>query len=251
MSRGNYPVKSCVSEMDSTDILSSPPVFDRRRDEYSKWKKLYSVWSIVSKVAKKTRGGLIILSLDEETREEVLEQLAIDDLKGKNSEKRVITVLDEIFKKDESITAYKIYEEFELYTRPANCAVSDYCKEFHRKYQKVKGSGNELSEPVLAYRLLKSANLNETDVKLIIATVPQITYDEMSKQLQKTFVGEIPSITNSCSKNSSTKKRRRQNKCGQSIKDHLISDKSEVGHPKFKKVKGNNPVDSYGNMILC
>ena len=221
-------MKSCVSEMDNTDILSSPPVFDRRRDEYSKWKKLYSVWSIVSKVAKKTRGGLIILSLDEETREEVLEQLAIDDLKGKNSEKKVITVLDEIFKKDESVTAYKIYEEFELYTRPANCAVSDYCKEFHRKYQKVKGSGNELSEPVLAYRLLKSANLNETDVKLIIATVPQITYDEMSKQLKKTFVGEIPNMPQSRCTNPTTKKRRRYKGDQSLTKDHLSSGKSET-----------------------
>ena len=139
--------------MDNTDILSTPPVFDRRRDEYSKWKKLYNVWSIVSKVAKKTRGGLIILSLDEETREEVLEQLAIDDLKGKNSEKKVITVLDEIFKKDESLTAYNIYEEFETYTHPANCAVSDYCNEFRRKYQKVKATGTVLSENVFKKKL--------------------------------------------------------------------------------------------------
>ena len=64
-------MKSCVSEMDNTDILSTPPVFDRRRDEYSKWKKLYNVWNVVTQAAKKTGGGLLILSFDEDTRDEL------------------------------------------------------------------------------------------------------------------------------------------------------------------------------------
>ena len=73
----------------SESVLSSPPGFDRRCDEYSKWKKLYNVWNVVTQAAKKTRGGLIILSLDEETRDEVLEQITIDDIKGKKAQKRL------------------------------------------------------------------------------------------------------------------------------------------------------------------
>ena len=243
----------------SESVLSSPPGFDRRCDEYSKWKKLYNVWNVVTQAAKKTRGGLIILSLDEETRDEVLEQITIDDIKGKKSAEKVIHVLDNIFKKDESLTAYNIYEEFETYTRPANCAVSDYCNEFRRKYQKVKATGTELSEPVLAYRLLKSANLNKADVRLIKATVPLMTFDEMSQQLNKTFLGEIPNLLHSV--NPTKKKRKRQNKGDQWIKrkgnsvneksEVISSEKSEVSPIKSQKIKERNPLDFHGNRTRC
>ena len=50
-------------------ILNSPQVFDRLSDEYSKWKKL----SIVRQVAKRNEGGLVLLSLDENTRKNLFE----------------------------------------------------------------------------------------------------------------------------------------------------------------------------------
>ena len=54
---------------------------------------------------------------------------------------------------------------------------------------KAKSYGIEMSEDILAYRLLKSANLsNEQKQKQIIkATLPELQYDSMKDQLKKTF----------------------------------------------------------------
>ena len=167
--------------------VKSPPTFNKKRDEYSKWKKLYNVWEAITKVEKNSRGGLIVFALDEETRDEVLENISIDDLKAEEGAEKVITELDKLFKKDDSITAFEIYEDFENYTRPRNRSIADHCHEFNRRYQKVKASGTTLSEHVLAFRLLKSSNLSDAETRLIKATIPKMTHEEMAKQLKKAF----------------------------------------------------------------
>ena len=49
----------------------------------------------------------------------------------------------------------------------------------------------KLSENVLAYRLLKSANLSESQQQLVIATVQDNTYEAMKNQLKKVFVRKL------------------------------------------------------------
>ena len=44
-----------------------------------------------------------------------------------------------------------------------------------------------MSEDVLAYRLLKSANLSNHHKQLIKATLPELQYNLMKDQLKKTF----------------------------------------------------------------
>ena len=44
-----------------------------------------------------------------------------------------------------------------------------------------------MSEDILAYRLLKSANLSNEHEQLIKATLPELQYDSLKDQLKKTF----------------------------------------------------------------
>ena len=44
-----------------------------------------------------------------------------------------------------------------------------------------------MSSDILAYRLLKSANLEDTPEQFIRATVKELTYDDMQLQLKKIF----------------------------------------------------------------
>ena len=44
-----------------------------------------------------------------------------------------------------------------------------------------------MSEDILAYRLLKSANLPNEHKQLIKATLPELQYDSMKDQLKKIF----------------------------------------------------------------
>ena len=47
--------------------------------------------------------------------------------------------------------------------------------------------GTVQSDNILAYRLLKSANLSNNHKELIKATIPELKYDLMEDQLKKTF----------------------------------------------------------------
>ena len=165
----------------------SPPGFNRSTDEYDKWKKKFDVWQLITEVPKARQGGLLILKLDDTTQDEVLEQIQMDEIAADDGIKKVIDILDKLFKKDASITAFELYENFVTYTRPQNCSISEYCHEFHRRHQKVKAIGAVLPEPVLAYHLLKSSNISEQGMRLVKTTISKMTYDEMSAQLKKAF----------------------------------------------------------------
>ena len=59
--------------------------------------------------------------------------------------------------------------------------IAYYCNEFDIRYNVIKEKKMELPEGVLAYRLLKSANLSKEKQALVCATVNTLTYNDMKK----------------------------------------------------------------------
>ena len=60
----------------------------------------------------------------------------------------------------------------------------DYLVEFDRRYDKIKIHNIILPEPVLAYRVLNSANISVEKGQLARATVSELTYSNMQRQLK-------------------------------------------------------------------
>ena len=52
-------------------------------------------------------------------------------------------------------------ENFETFKRPENMKMSDYLNKFEQLYKKMKSYRTQMSENILAYQLLKYANLPE------------------------------------------------------------------------------------------
>ena len=52
-------------------------------------------------------------------------------------------------------------ENFETFKRPENMKRTDYLNKFEQLYNKTKSYGTQMLENILAYQLLKSANLPE------------------------------------------------------------------------------------------
>ena len=176
----------------------APPAFNGRSDEYMKWKKLFGIWHSITDVAKCKQGGLLILRLDDDTQDDILDLIAIEDLKKNDAVEKILSHLDNMFKKDECFTAYETYEELQSYKRPTNMSVMEYCRGFQRRLSKVEASGTQLSESVLAFMLLKSANLSERDTQLVMATSDNIVYSDIVKQLNKIFTSSNSSQTTLC-----------------------------------------------------
>ena len=259
----------------------TPPPFDRKLDVYSKWEKKFELWQSITDVAATKQGGLLILRLDEETQSAILNEVTIEQIKAADGVDTIQTKLKAMFPVDETLSAYEAYEEFEKYRRPPNVSISDYCREFQQKYAKVKKTDTTLAEHVLAYRLLNSANLNETQEQIVKATIPAMTSEAMITQLKKvvnnfsstdgsggikikaeptdmieqeTMYGGAYNRSRSGGSHQSDRNRSRY---GQGNRYNHQSDKrpgkyqTERKGGKSKPKRGKNPLDPSGNITRC
>ena len=162
-----------------------PPPFDKNKHDYGKWKDKLKMWLSITDLDKKKQGCSIVLGLDEETVETVRTTMSIEDLNQENAATQILDCLDKVYQKDESETTYELYEEFESYQRPQNMSINEYIQEFEKKRKKNSDKGLEIPDVVLAYRLLKSANITDNQHRMVRATIAKITYNDMKTQLKK------------------------------------------------------------------
>lgn len=69
----------------------------------------------------------------------------------------------------------------ETFQKPKAMLLSDYVNNFEQFYQKLKKFKIEPPSAVLAYQLLKNANLSKPTWDLTRATVPSIEFEYMKK----------------------------------------------------------------------
>ena len=256
----------------------NPPAFNRSTDEYSKWKKKFNVWKNITDLEKKKQGGYLLLRLDDITQEKVLDKVTEEQIATEEGVNTIIAQLDTMFKKDANLTAYREYEEFESYRRPVDMDISDYLEEFERRWNKTKTSGTALSDNVLAYRCLRSANLSEHNEQLVLVTIGTIDFENMKSQLMKVVKNKSTKVNFEYSGikikeeapeaetyygNSFRGNRGR----GRSSNDRFNStrgayrynqnshqkesDKHYNQNSKYRQKKGKNPLDQWGNITKC
>ena len=71
--------------------------------------------------------------------------------------------------------------------------MKDYLVKFEQLYTKIKDHQMTLPDGVLAYRVLNSANLSSEQITLCRATMTDLKYDDMVKQLKRLFADAITS----------------------------------------------------------
>ena len=110
-------------------------------------------------------------------------ELPEDEIAQENSVDAILHRLDRLFKKDSTITKYQALEAFETFKRPSDMSIQSFLNEFEKKLFKTKSYGSVTSEDVLAYWLLKSANLSNHQKQLIKDTPSTaIRFNERSTQ---------------------------------------------------------------------
>ena len=127
-----------------------------------------------------------MLSLENEALDAVLE-LDDEDIGKDNGVDVIIDCLNKLFKKHPTITKYQTLEAFDTFKRPSTMSIQAFLNESDKELFKTKLFGTEMSDDILAYRLLKAANLSNHHKELIKATIPDLKYDLMKDQLKKTF----------------------------------------------------------------
>ena len=161
----------------------APPTFEKGND-YAKWIKKLKIWQKLTTLEAAKQGPAVLFALFEEAQDAVLE-LDEEKIACNTGVGNIIECLDKLYVKDKTQTAFDALEAFEGYKRPTELSISEYCNEFEKRYNKTKSYGTTMSDDVLAYRLLKSANLPESQQQLAKATITELKYENMKTQLKK------------------------------------------------------------------
>ena len=154
--------------------------------EFEEWEREIKIWQLATDVEKSKQGARIYLSLEGKARENC-KSIEIKDLGGENGVAVLIEKLKKLYGKDEAQVLFKIIEDFESYQRPVDVDVKDFLNEWERRYDKCLKKKATWQDNVLAYKLLKAANLNEDKQLLIRATISSLSVEEVKKQIRAVF----------------------------------------------------------------
>ena len=132
---------------------------------------------------------------------------------------------------------------------------------------KTKKYGTTMSPDILAYRLLKSANLEEHHAQLIRATIKELTFNEMQLQLKKIFGDNESNVAASIKSEVKVESdvyevtdetdnevyyQRNQSYNNRGYRGRFRGKKSFRGNGKFTpKRHHQNPLDAQGNISRC
>ena len=224
-------------------------------DDYQSWKRDFALWQSITETDKKKQGVLLTLRLDKVTRDELYEDVTNEDIVSENGAKKVLSQLYCIFQKDQNLTAFRCYESFENYQRPYTVSVTECCKEFQRRLKKVEDDGTKIADHILAYKLIKSAQLNENQIQLLKATTTKMSYEEVMKQLRKIFKSDELSCEDDCSEEKIKIKVEPLDKSilythlEKNLKTRSKEHKTENVNNSKKRKK--NPLDQYKKVTHC
>ena len=173
-----------------TSYNKDPPNLNDTKS-YEQWLQLLTDWSHATTLPKDKQGPALRLSLSGEAREAALqiEDKIIYSEQGLDS---IITKLKDLFIKDTSHRKYNLLEEFVNYKRKSDTNMQQYIIEFENKLFKTTKYGTKWPDDILAFWLLKNANLAEGQQQLTKACA-EITYEDMKCKLIAIF-GEAKNI---------------------------------------------------------
>ena len=158
------------------------PVLDDKTD-FTHWEHELEMWQLVTDLDAKKQGPVIYLSLSGKARQ-ACACLGKEELNADNGVATLLTKLRELYLKDKDQAMYECYEKFETFKCDSSMGIRDYINEFERLNEKLKGYQIVLPDAVLAYQLLKNANLPSEKRSLARATLTALTYDNMKKQIK-------------------------------------------------------------------
>ena len=251
----------------------------RENQPYLDWKKELQVWEVTNttlEVEKRIQAGVLFESLDGIARQTVLSELTVNEITAEDGVRNIISTLDHFFSGNETKNAYNAIDDLLNYRCDKNSTMESFIVEFQLRVNKVKASGTLLSDGVLGYILLKSANLTDDKHDMVKATCNDLTYNNVKIQLEKIGLSrsvsknvkfsvkesvtevESPQVKiESCfyGNNSSSSYHREYN--GSSSEEEFTGDQvffskhksgNEYGINRKHKI---NPVDRFGHVRAC
>ena len=172
---------------------ANPPEFQEDNSSYEEYRKEVQIWQLLKICSKKAEGPLIFRTLKGRAKSVALE-LSVEEIGSDNGLELIMEKLDKLYLTEKNQRIFLALDEFENFKRSDNGSMSDFIIEFERCHNKVVAFECTYPDGVLAYRLLKAANLSSQNEQLCRATIGtgEWSYKSMLSQLKKIFT-DIPS----------------------------------------------------------
>lgn len=175
----------------------NPPEFNSSGKPYERYIEEVKAWELVTDLHKDKKGLALALSLPEHDpsgiRDKVFNEVKLENIKGENGVKTLITFMDKLFKKDDLSDTYEKYTLFNRYQRTAGIKMEDFVIEFEKLYNKSKNKDMELPQAVLMFKLLDASNLSHGERMIVLTGVDYDKKDTLFTQMKaslKKFHGD-------------------------------------------------------------
>ena len=167
-------------------------------EPYEMYRRELLVWREVTDLRKEKQGVVIALSLPKndksQIRQKVFDQISIDDLKKEDGLDTLIAFLDKHLKKDDLADSLGKFGEFEDFQRIEGMSIIEYIASFDSKYRKIEKLKMTLPPEILAFKLLRKANISHDETLLVLTGMnyanKSTLYEEAMNSLKK-FKGDI------------------------------------------------------------
>ena len=118
-----------------------------------------------------------------------ISELTAEELGSKNGLKLILAKLDVVFSVEENIRIISCLERFESVKRMPNVNMTTFIQEFERLHGQLKSHKITYPDGVLAYRIMKAANISTEHEQLLRATVEtgKWSYQSVVEQLKRIF----------------------------------------------------------------
>ena len=174
----------------------NPPSFNSAKP-YERFKQELLAWREITELSKNKQGIAVALSLpdDDENKikDKVFDQIALDELKDENGLNILIAFLDKHLGKDDLADSIEKFEDFDDFRRKDGQTIHEFIAMFDSKYRKIEKKDMSLPSEILAFNLLKKANITKEEKLLVLTGMnfdnKAYLYEEAKSSLKK-FKGD-------------------------------------------------------------
>ena len=158
-------------EKDATEKVRNlqPPDMISNANDLEIYKKRLRRWSRLSSLSPQVQFDLVLNSIEvtHPLCNKLEEEIGDSNEAATRGIEVLLSKLDEIYGREEEIDAFKNYVEFEEKVRKEGQDLLEYINEWETLYNRLKAKGDSLSDRILAFKLIVSCNLDETEHKLV------------------------------------------------------------------------------------
>ena len=171
-----------------------PPKFSKEKS-FEMYKQEVAMWQFVTETDPTKHALTLILNLPENDpiREQVLDNCTQVDLKKATGVETYLAYLEKVFGKDDLCDTLDKYKEFRDFKKTDGISMQEYISSFIQKHSRIVKKGLKLPDEVLAFELIRNANISKDEEKLVLTGLNLEDKDKLFEGAQKSlrkFMGQ-------------------------------------------------------------